>query len=167
MAGDWHTARHRVGVAFLALACISLCVWARSRTFSDGVEFHGGDHTRIYLESENGFLLLTRIREQASHERFFPRWTTMLSPGLEVANHQYHDDCVTWRLGIFALGSHEFPKIGKDADEIKLWLVSYMCIVVPSMILSAWLLLGRRMPWNRRISVKPADSSSASEPASA
>lgn len=167
MGDELKTMRRRIGVAFLVLACVSLSAWARSRTYSDGIEIHGGPQTRIYVESENGFLLLTRIRELASHERFFPRWTTMLSTDLGVAEHQYHSDCVTWRFGIFALGSHEFPKSGKYADEIKLWLVSYMCVVVPSMILSAWLLIGGQRTGKLAGAVNPTDSTASPNPASA
>lgn len=142
----FHTRRRKIGLVTLILACVFLCGWARSRTYSDGMEFDGGKRTRVHLESENGFLLLTRITEDIDHDPFFPRWTTALAPDPDLVRLHYVDEPGIWRWGCFTIGSHEFPTLGKTMDSVKLWLISYMSLVIPLTLLSAALLLIRPRP---------------------
>ena len=142
--------RRKVGCVTLAMACVFMAGWVRSRTANDYVliptnsagYFVGADsHGLCWIQSQN---------------LDFPDfWYVVQGPGVSFEfnaayqrplDHNAAATCSQW-LG-FQIIQINSNILGPRSRELK-WVLPYWSIVLPLTLLSAYLLLSKQSPINR------------------
>ena len=113
--------RRKAGLVTLAMACVLMLGWMRSRMVYDQCIWADSNHKNVVysLNGEFGWL----------------RWSTNRSQQMSFGSVPMgSEDEAKWRM------LHDMIRVMHEARE---WTCPYWCLAIPLTLLSAWLILGK------------------------
>jgi hypothetical protein len=149
MNGFFKPLRRKIGVLTLALACVLMAGWFRSRFNGNSIYFGFGGAKTTFLVSVDSSLLLVTCHEWPGSEPMQPKVPRLESHDYIPSSGFYHlfninDNDVEWKWRVIGLGAGEKPvDIWSHGRRYTFWIAPYWSIVIPVTLLPAWLLLSK------------------------
>lgn len=142
MITDFHGWRPKTGVATLVLACVFTGEWIRGFAIEDVIRLGTGRGRVLQTLSTSHGGLVWKIEETDCDISWVTGYTPR--PVQEIndpSNCFVNADFMDWRWQMFGLDFAEYH--GVKADRLSFWLIQYPTIVVPLILISAWLLFSK------------------------
>lgn len=145
--------RRKLGVVALGLACLLMAGWVRSQQFSDFVKYRVDRQHWLYINSNNGHLRLSLMREhepgQFTFFRILDSSPADLRTGVDVNVNTHQHWYAFSELG-FGIDDGTAPGpdgfVMSNQPKVYLFYARYRSIVVPLTLISCWLLLSKPRP---------------------
>jgi len=133
--------RRKTGCVTLLVACLLTGGWVRSLTRHDGINYRTGqqsDQRLISFQSAVHWCWL----EGSADLHLFPTidWYSFPHATNLMVNHPQR----TWRWSYAGFGMHDFTYAGNATFTVL--VIPYWSIVLPLIVLSAWLLFSKSRP---------------------
>ena len=140
--------RRKAGVVTLVVACAAATGWVRSLRTMDELTIPGNRATH-YLNSTDGTVGWW-MRNDDPNVRFSFQTRRSDSNDWAIVLEQVH---ILWKFEWCGFGCGESHR-----SRLRIWMIPYWSIVLPLTLLSAYLLLSKRLPVKRR-EAAPAEGS--------
>lgn len=139
MENHFKPLRRKIGIATLVMACVFAGGWVRSLTHTDSLWVTSPDIQHMFTSQRGAFRWGKQI-PNLSHDYSFDLSEV---PDAIYRNHDtfWRSYEMDWRYGI---GEFDFGAGTESGDSVitrmERWCVPYWSIVIPLVLLSAWLL---------------------------